>query len=59
MENKLYKEVLEYLQKKNLPQTFTSSKGNFVALCNKYKINKKGWLTRNGKPVVKESMQVI
>ena len=58
MDDQIYQDVLQYKLKDTLPQKFTSSKSNFIALCQKYKVNRKGCLTRNGKAVVKKSMQV-
>ena len=54
-------QVIKYLQFANflsvgtLPETYSSTKPNFIATANKYAVNDKNQLTRDGKLVVKET----
>ena len=52
MEKELHKKIKLFLKKKKLPKTFPSNKANFIQQCSKYKLNRKGNLTRDGKEVV-------
>ena len=55
MEDTRYQEVLEFLSSGSLPLTFQSTKSNFVALCQHYAVNSKGFLLREGKVVIRHS----
>ena len=57
MENRLYDDVFKFLNSGTLPNEFSSTKSNFIRTARKYKINKKGFLTRNGKPVISADNQ--
>ena len=57
MNDSLYNETHTYLTSKILPFNIPSTVSNFRATAKKYKINKNGYLTRDGKIVVKASMQ--
>jgi glycerol-3-phosphate responsive antiterminator len=57
MEDELYDQTMEYLRTKHIPEKVTSTRSNFIAKAKKYKINKKQFLTRYGKLVVKASME--
>ena len=59
MEDGLYNQTLQFLKNNTLPNKFPSTKSNFKDTAGKYKINKKGFLTRNGKIVVRENMQLV
>ena len=54
MEDSFYAEILLYKTRGTLPENFTSTKGNFIQLCNKFVLQNQE-LKRNGKPVLKES----
>ena len=57
MEDELYDQTMEYLRTGNIPEKVTSTRSNFIAKAKKYKINKKQFLTRYGKLVVRASME--
>lgn len=57
MNDRLYDETHAYLTSKILPINLPSTVSNFRATAKKYAINKNGYLTRDGKTVVKASMQ--
>jgi len=57
MEKQLYQKIKVFLKKKKLPKKFPSNKANFLQQCKKYKLNKKGNLTRDGKEVVTSERQ--
>ena len=57
MNNKLYKKIKEFLKDDTLPTIYPSNKSNFLATTKKYELNKKGYLMRNKKAVVKNSMR--
>lgn len=52
MDNALYQGIKKYLKDGNIPASIPSTKSNFLATAEKFKINKKGCLTRNNKIVV-------
>ena len=57
MDDELYDQTMDYLRTGNIPEKVTSTRSNFIAKAKKYKINKKQFLTRYGKLVVKASME--
>ena len=57
MEKKQEKEITKYLLKKKLPTTFNSTKANFIAVAEKYSLNKKKKLLRDNKIVVTKNME--
>ena len=50
-----YAQISCFLQSGTLPRSYSSTKPNFVATANKYEVNEKDQLLRDGKIVVKES----
>ena len=54
MDDQLYHDVLIFLINGQEPSKYPSSRGNFLALCNKFMV-RNGHLTRNSKWVVKSS----
>ena len=54
MENQTYNGIHFYIGTGIIPSSIPSTKSNFIAMAKKYKINKKGFLTRGGKIVVKK-----
>ena len=58
MNDELYDQTMEYLRTGNIPEKVTSTRSNFIAKAKKYKINKKQFLTRYGKLVVRASMEL-
>lgn len=54
MENSTYNAIRFYLGTGRITSNLPSTKSNFIATAKKYKINKKGFLTRGGKIVVKK-----
>ena len=54
MNNEDYNYVRIFLVTKKVPANIRQTKSNFIALSKKYKINQKGFLTREGKIVVKK-----
>ena len=55
MEAKDYKDIYNFLKSGNFPRKTKSSRSNFRAKAKKFKIHKDGYLTRNGKQVLKKS----
>ena len=55
MDDNLYAYIAEFKKNGSFPDTFASSKSNFVKLCRKYALNSKGVLLREGKIQVKQS----
>ena len=55
MEDEKYENILAYLKYGNIPAELSSTKSNFIAEAEKYKINRKQNLERQGKIVVKKS----
>ena len=55
MEDDSYEEVLDFLMAGTLPTEFTSTKSNFIATSNKFSLNRKNLLLRQGKLVLKKS----
>jgi len=55
MENNAYYDLKAYVLSKKLPKTFPSTKPNFLATAAHYKVNLRGFLTREGKIVLKKS----
>jgi glycerol-3-phosphate responsive antiterminator len=58
MDDELYDQIKEYLTNGTIPENVISTRSNFIAKAKKYKINKKQFLTRNGKLVVVASMEL-
>ena len=57
MEEEIYDATHAYLTSKIIPTNVPSTVSNFRATAKKYEINKNGYLTREGKIVVKANMQ--
>jgi len=57
MDEKKYNDTKRYLQTGNLPEHVPSTRSNFIATSKKYKLNKKGFLTRDNKIVINANMQ--
>jgi len=55
MEDDSYQEVVNFLSTGTLPTEFTSTKSNFIATSNKFSLNRKNLLLRQGKLVLKKS----
>ena len=54
METKDYDDLKNYLKHGKMPSKIKSSRSNFRARAKKFGINKIGFLTRNGKRVLKK-----
>ena len=54
MEDSLYAEILLYKCKGIHPETYPITKGNFIALCDKFVVENQQ-LKRQGKPVLQKS----
>ena len=50
-----YQNISTYLKAGDIPGQLTSTVGNFKKKANKFQLNKKGQLTRNGKVVIRYS----
>ena len=57
MEDQYYAEVKNYIKNGQMPEEVASTRSNFIAMAKKYKVNRKGLLTRDKKPVVKISQR--
>ena len=55
MEDESCQEVVDFLSTRTLPTEFTSTKSNFIATSNKFSLNRKNLLLRQGKLVLKKS----
>ena len=55
MDDSFYKKIKDYLNDGTVPAEVPSTLSNFFATANKYKINKKQMLTRNGLICVRAS----
>ncbi len=54
MEAELYSDIFEYVRRAKLPEKYTSTKSNFVSLAQKFSLNARMCLIRDGKIVVKD-----
>ena len=57
MDEQKYKHTKRYLQTGYIPQNVSSTRSNFIATSKKYKLNKKGFLTRDNKVVIQAKNQ--
>lgn len=55
MEISTYDKVANFLNDGTLPRSFPSTKSNFVAMCEKFSLNKKNRLVRDNRIVLKET----
>lgn len=55
MNDELYNDVLRYVAHGILPATYPSTKSNFIALAGHYAVNAVGFLTREGRVVIRHS----
>ena len=53
MNQEAYDQILNYLSDQQLPESFPSTKGNFIAKCRKYTVEE-GLLKREGKRVLRK-----
>ena len=54
MDDYLYAQIVQYKSQGSLPSTFTSTKGNFIQLCDKFQLEGQ-FLKRDNKTVLKHS----
>lgn len=57
MDDALYNQTIKYLETRDIPENVPSTRSNFIATAKKYKLNKKGFLTRNNKVVIQAKNQ--
>ena len=55
MDHSLYLQVTEFLSTGTVPTVFPSTQSNFVAMCKKFSLNRKGRLVRDGRIVLKDT----
>lgn len=53
MEKNKYRSILRYLDCDILPETYTSTKGNFIVMANQFEVNAKNRLMCEGKLVLR------
>ena len=59
MDDSLYDQVKEFLINGTIPENVASTKSNFIATARKYKLNPRGYLTRQDKCVIRASEQEL
>ena len=55
MDDKCYQDYVTFIEHGTLPDTYPSTKSNFIATSKKFTVNHKKFLQRNGKFVLKKS----
>ena len=55
MDHTLYEKVTNFLNNGTLPAEFPSTQSNFVAMCKKFSLNRKGRLVRDERIVLKDT----
>ena len=59
MDDSFYDQVKDFLMHGIIPENIASTKSNFIATARKYRINARGFLTRQNKCVVRASEQEL
>ena len=57
MDTKLYRDTKKFVKHGAIPKQLPSTRSNFIAQAKKYKVNRKGVLMRDKKPVVQMSQR--
>jgi hypothetical protein len=57
MDDQKYEQTKNYISTGKIPENLPSTKSNFIATSKKYKLNKKGFLTRDNKVVIQAKNQ--
>ena len=57
MDEQKYNDMKDYIATGKIPKNLPSTRSNFIATSKKYKLNKKGFLTRDNKVVIQAKNQ--